>query len=168
MASSSVPKIWNILSMRVSFSILTTESRTPQRISSPSFPIALRLPINAPNPLESIKVTAHKSRKMFCPAGKPTGHKADVHGYCDFDRVEGLGKYSIGLILCDKPRFRGRAGLPFGQSVNLVVMNDQGQINVPPYRRQEMIPAFTVAAAITAFNYDFEFSVAQLCAGGDR
>ena len=60
-------------------------------------------------------------------AGYKTGPQGHGHGY----RVKGGGGHPLGLDLGDLAFIGRRAGLSLGQGVDLVIMNQQGQIDVP-------------------------------------
>src|SRR5207245_845159 len=62
----------------------------------------------------------------------------------------------------------GRRVLPFGQTVNLVVEENDFHVDVATDRVQEVISADRQSIAVTGDDPDLQLGTAELHAGGDR
>lgn len=105
---------------------------------------------------------------MICHPGKPPADEAGLHRQWDPDSIEGIRSHSLRLSLAREFRTAGGAGLPLGQTIDLVVVNQQRQINVAPDRRQEVVCSPSIYESISTLDYHFEVGICDLCPGGNR
>ncbi len=96
-------------------------------------------------------LTDHAHQMIF-HAGETPGHETGVqcHRHC-----QGMKRFGINpmrLRFGHKTFVRGRAGLPLGQAIYLIVMDQHNDIEVSPDGRQKMIAALPVVAAVAAFH----------------
>lgn len=111
---------------------------------------------------------AEEFGEVFHHSGESAGHEAGFHGGGREHGIEGSGGRSEGLGLGLESFFGGGAGLSFGKSVNLVVVDEEGEVNIPADGGQEVISALAVVASVSAFHDHGEFGVGGFGAGGHR
>ena len=100
--------------------------------------------------------------QMIHHPGKGPGDKTGFHGHGNRDRIKRGSGHSGRLSLGDESGFRSGAGLALGETVHLVVVHQEGDIDVPPDGGQEMVASFPVVAAVSAFHDHRHCGIGQL------
>jgi len=101
-------------------------------------------------------------------ACKSPGHESGPHGHGNSYGVEGLGRIAGGLGLGLMSPGRSWTGLALGQPVYLVVVGQQGNIDIAAQSSQKMVAALAVITSIPALDNDHCLRVGQLDSGGGR
>ncbi len=71
-----------------------------------------------------------------------------------------------GVRLGDEPRVAGGRSLALCQGVDLIVVNQVGDVVIPPHGVEEVVSAFSVAIAVASHRDDCQLGVGDLGPGG--
>jgi hypothetical protein len=99
-------------------------------------------------------------------AGEAAGHEAGAQGHGHGQRPEGGGDDALGLGLGDVSGLGGGAGLALGEAVNLVVVHDEGEVNVAADGGEEVVAALAIGAAVAALHDHGEPGVGEFRSRG--
>ena len=94
------------------------------------------------------------------------GSQCDRH----FQRVDRLKDHALRLHFCDISRVGRRRCLPFCEAVDLVIVDYDRYIDIPPDVMDEVVSPFAIAIAVTGSHKDSQSAVRDLrgCRVGER
>ena len=96
---------------------------------------------------------------------KPTSHEGVSGGYGYRQGIQ-RRRCTLRRGLGDEPNVAGGRGLTLGEGVNLVVVDQVGDVMIPPHGVKEMVTAFSVAIAVASHRDDGQLGIGDLGPGG--
>jgi len=106
--------------------------------------------------------------EVFLVAGETSGHKRGAHRDRESERIKGNVPGSLGAQGVFHAKIRRGGALPFGQGVDLVVGDHDGDVQTPADGLDEMVPSLAVHAAVAGIGDDGEIGTGQLDPHGER